>query len=160
MRPSAGPRFFALPARRAWFPLVLPLLVLLVVAIVLWREAVPQAELHFPLALRRILSTYDEAPSPAAPGLLDHAVSASGLLEPVAQRAWDEPGVWLALPGGPTMARWLEPELRWMLGLRGKLSSGGPFMLPGPLLLNQAGPAAEALLRHSPQATTVAQAKE
>ena len=159
MTTAIHPRLFGLPARRGWFPLVLPLLMVLAVVSILWRSAHPQAEFHFPFFVTGGSSAAAETAAPTDASLLDQAITASGLLEPAAMSAWDEPGAWLALPGGPFMARWLEPELRLMLGLRGKLSSGGPFVLPGPLLLQQAGPAAEALLRRSPPAITVAQAK-
>ncbi|EHR72979.1 hypothetical protein BurJ1DRAFT_4180 [Burkholderiales bacterium JOSHI_001] len=159
MMAAARPKLFALPARRGWFPLVLPLLVLLMVVAILCREAAAWVALPFPLSLLDHTPTASGHAAPPAPDLLDHAMTASGLLEPATLASWGEPNAWLALPAGPFLARWLEPELRVMLGLRGKLSGGGPFVLPGPLLLQQAGPAAEALLRRSPPATTVAQAK-
>ena len=153
------PRLFALPARRGWFPVVLPVLMVLAVASILWWDANPQARPALPLFLSDGMSAKPPLSAPVATGLLDQAITASGLLDPADPGTWSESGVWLALPNGPLMARWLEPELRLMLSLRGKLSGGGPFVLPGPLLLQQAGPAAEALLRRSPPATTVAQAK-
>jgi hypothetical protein len=138
---------------------VLPVLVVLAVGSILWWDAHPQNRPVLPLFLSG--GTAENAPpsAPVGPGLLDQAITASGLLDPADPGSWGESGVWLALPNGPLMARWLEPELRLMLRLRGKLSSGGPFVLPGPLLLQQAGPAAEALLQRSAPATTVAQAK-
>lgn len=159
MMVAVQPRLFALPARRGWFPVVLPLLMVLAVGSIVWWDAHPQARLP---VLRFVTGDAWAGASPAAPaatGLLDQAITASGLLDPVDLATWSESGAWLALPSGPFMTRWLEPELRLMLSLRGKLSGGGPFLLPGPLLLQQAGPAAEALLRRHPPAATVAQAE-
>jgi hypothetical protein len=153
--PALGGDLLLAPVR-GWLPLVLPLAALLAAVCVLCLFSGQTADAAGVPATPAMPDDSRASAEPQA-GLLEQALTASGLRELDDLEPLIGAGAWLALPGGPYLARLLDPELRLMLGLRGKLSNGGPFLLPdqGALLLQQASPAAEDLLRRCQPAAGV-----
>lgn len=151
--------------KTAWLPLLLPLAMMLATLCILWQGPglLSRSEL-FRSPSTGVSGAVDSLGQPgllasSTVSLFDEALGASSLLAPEDLLALGEAGAWLALPAGPMLARWLEPELRIMLGLRGKLNAGGPFVLQGQLLRQQAESAAEALLNRDPHTERASGAK-